>query len=422
MFANAHIFEMDSSTLSADCNPQSIFQPFAVVSQFGPARFFLRRLVLKTARTKLFKNTRLLGMVTLAVIASPMVLAQDAGWYAGLSVGQTRASQDEASMVNSQLGGGYSLSTLNHDDRDTGYKLFGGYQFSRNFAVEGGYFNLGSFGISGSTVPAATFSGTTKVKGLNLDLVGSFPVTDRFSVLGRIGANYADVADSFSSSAPLADPNPSKRDTNLKVGVGLQYAFTEALSMRAEIERYRISEPTGGKGDIDMVSLGLIYRFGAKTPTPAPRVMQPEPVAAIAPAPVMPPPPPAAPLSKVTFAADSLFGFDQSSVTPSGKQELDKFAADLKTVNYDVITVTGHTDRIGAPAYNQKLSERRAQAVSAYLVETSGVPASKIVARGVDGAEPVTKPGDCVGKKVTKVLIACLQPDRRVEIEVAGTR
>src|SRR5450830_1486114 len=103
MFANAHIFEMDSSTLSADCNPQSIFQPFAVVSQFGPARFFLRRLVLKTARTKLFKNTRLLGMVTLAVIASPMVLAQDAGWYAGLSVGQTRASQDEASMVNSQL-------------------------------------------------------------------------------------------------------------------------------------------------------------------------------------------------------------------------------------------------------------------------------------------------------------------------------
>ena len=84
--------------------------------------------------------------------------------------------------------------------------------------------------------------------------------------------------------------------------------------------------------------------------------------------------------------------------------------------------VTGHTDRIGTHAYNLKLSTRRAEAVKTYLVESAGIPVGKIAVKGVDGADPVTKPGDCVGKKATPKLIACLQPDRRVEIEVTGTR
>jgi OOP family OmpA-OmpF porin len=60
--------------------------------------------------------------------------------------------------------------------------------------------------------------------------------------------------------------------------------------------------------------------------------------------------------------------------------------------------------------------------VKAYLLTTTGLAADKIVAKGVNGAEPVTKPEDCSGKKVSKALIACLQPDRRVEAEVSGTR
>ena len=129
---------------------------------------------------------------------------------------------------------------------------------------------------------------------------------------------------------------------------------------------------------------------------------------------------------KVTFSADSsadsLFDFDKSTVKPAGKQALDKFAADLRGANFDVITVTGHTDRIGSHAYNMKLSTRRAEAVKTYLVESAGIPAGKIEARGVDGANPVTKPGECKGKKATKKLIACLGPDRRVEVEVVATR
>ena len=124
----------------------------------------------------------------------------------------------------------------------------------------------------------------------------------------------------------------------------------------------------------------------------------------------------------MTFSADSLYDFDKTTVKPAGKQDLDKLAAELTGARYDVITVTGHTDRIGSPAYNMKLSTHRAEEVKTYLVESAAISAGKIAARGVGESEPVTKPGECKGHKATKALIACLQPDRRVEIEVSGTK
>ena len=129
-----------------------------------------------------------------------------------------------------------------------------------------------------------------------------------------------------------------------------------------------------------------------------------------------------APLMKVAFSADSLFDFNKSVVKPSGREALDKFANDLKGASYGVVKVTGHTDRIGSHEYNMKLSTRRAEAVKSYLSGSAGVPLDKITATGVDGAHPVTRPGQCVGQKPTQKLIACLQPDRRVEVEVSGTR
>ena len=107
---------------------------------------------------------------------------------------------------------------------------------------------------------------------------------------------------------------------------------------------------------------------------------------------------------------------------PEAKLELNKFTADLKGTKYDVIIVTGHTDRIGSHAFNMKLSMRRAEMIKNYMVESAGIPASKISARGMNGSEPVTKPGTCKGNKPTKKLIACLQPDRRVEVEVYYTK
>jgi OOP family OmpA-OmpF porin len=124
---------------------------------------------------------------------------------------------------------------------------------------------------------------------------------------------------------------------------------------------------------------------------------------------------------KVSFSADSLFDFAKDTVKPAGKQALDVFAVELKGAHYRVITVTGYTDRIGSHDYNQKLSERRADSVKLYLIEAAGIPPDKISAQGADGSSPVTKPDECVGQKRTPQLIACLQPDRRVEVEVDAT-
>ena len=380
---------------------------------------------------KLAKASGTLALAALAAIitASPFAAyaaADDSGWYGGLNIGQSRAKIDDPRIRSSLLGAGFTSVSIIDDDRDTGYKLFGGYQFNRNFALEGGYFDLGKFGYTATTVPAGSLTGKIKLRGLNLDAVGILPLAEKFSVFGRVGVNYAEARDNFTSTGLVptpTTPNPSKREANYKFGAGLQYAFTESLAMRAEAERYRINDAVGNRGDIDLLSVGLLYRFGkAPAPVPVRAVAAPEPVVAAAPAPkpvaVIPPPAP----RKVTFSADSLFDFDKAVVKPAGKQHLDKLATDLRDANFNVITVTGYSDRIGSHTYNMKLSTRRAEAVKAYLAESAGIPASKIATKGVDGANPVTKPGDCKGKKATKKLIACLQPDRRVEVEVSGTR
>jgi len=373
------------------------------------------------------KTVGTLGLVGCTVMNIPFALADDSGWYIGGNIGQSRAKIDDARITAQMLVAPTTAASIIDDNRDTGYKLFGGYRYNKNVAVEAGYFDLGQFGFTAATVPAGTLTGKIKLKGLNLDAVGTLPLTEKFSALGRLGLNYAQTRDSFigTGAATVLNPNPSKNQINYKLGAGLQYDFTPSLGMRVEAERYRINDAVGNRGDIDMYSLGLVYRFGVEKPAPAP-VAEPEPVAAPAPKPVAVTPPPP---RKVVFSADSsaesLFDFGKAIVKPSGKQALDRFAADLKGANYEVITVTGHTDRIGSQKYNQKLSERRAEMVKAYLVESAGIPAGKIEAKGVDGAEPVTKPGECKSKKgakATKQLIACLAPDRRVEIEVIATR
>jgi OOP family OmpA-OmpF porin len=91
-------------------------------------------------------------------------------------------------------------------------------------------------------------------------------------------------------------------------------------------------------------------------------------------------------------------------------------------VQFDTIVVTGNTDRIGEPDYNLRLSNSRATAVKDYLVNSADIPAAKVTTRGVNGSEPVTTAAQC-GPQLTRAqLIACLAPDRRVEVEVTGTR
>jgi OOP family OmpA-OmpF porin len=362
-----------------------------------------------------------IGVVALAAFAGPFAAAQDdTGWYVGAGVGRSHAKIDDPRIIDGLSAQGFSTDSISDDNRDTGYKLFGGYQFNRNFALEGGYFYLGRFGFTADTAPAGTLNGSIKLRGVNLDAVGFLPFTGKLSAFGRTGADYSQARDAFSGAGlvDVTNPSPSKNCLNYKLGLGLQYAFNESLAMRLEAERYRIDDAVGNKGDIDLYSVGLVYRFGQKSPV---AVAPPEPVAAYVAPPALPPVP-APVLAKMDFAVDSLFDFAHSDIKPEGKQTLNKFAADLKGTRIDAIKVTGHADRLGRQAYNQALSTRRAEAVKSYLVQSAGIAEGKITANGVDGTDPVTKPGDCKGEKATRKLIACLQPDRRVEVEVTGTR
>lgn len=123
---------------------------------------------------------------------------------------------------------------------------------------------------------------------------------------------------------------------------------------------------------------------------------------------------------KMSFSADALFAFNKSVLKPQGKTMLDELVRELDGGTYDVILVTGHADRIGSKEYNQKLSVRRANTVKDYLV-SKDVPAGRIDAEGKGETQPVTHSGDCKGVKSAKV-IACLQPDRRVDVEMNGTK
>ncbi|MDR1462251.1 MAG: OmpA family protein [Azoarcus sp.] len=123
---------------------------------------------------------------------------------------------------------------------------------------------------------------------------------------------------------------------------------------------------------------------------------------------------------KVRLNADFLFDFDQALLKPDGRTALDDVATQASQLQLEVVIVTGHSDRLGSDVYNQRLSERRAAAVKSYLV-TRGIDASRIYTEGKGRAQPVTGT-QCASVRGRKDLIECLQPDRRVDIEIIGTK
>ena len=184
------------------------------------------------------------------------------------------------------------------------------------------------------------------------------------------------------------------------------------------------------RGAVVKNGTGLCWRTGYWTPAMAVEECDPDLVKKVAPmaapakaAPAPAPAPVAAPkpaAQKVTLAADALFDFNKADLRPEGKAKLDKLAGDIKGIKLEVIIAVGHADRFGTDAYNQKLSEKRAESVKAYLVG-KGIEPNRVYTEGKGEKQPITKADQCKGPKSKKV-IDCLQPDRRVEIEVIGTK
>ncbi|EXI89540.1 MAG: Outer membrane protein II* [Candidatus Accumulibacter regalis] len=216
----------------------------------------------------------------------------------------------------------------------------------------------------------------------------------------------------------------SKIITTLLASIGLFAAVGAAQAQTAADRVYVIDS----RGEVAMSGAGLCWRTGFWTPAAAakdpagckcdkdllPKEVCEPPMAKAAAATAKPSG------DKVTVAADALFDFNKATLRPAGKAKLDEVVAMSKQIKLEVIIAVGHTDRIGSDAYNQKLSERRAASVKAYLV-SKGVEANRVYTEGKGEKQPVTQPGQCPGGKSAKV-IECLQPDRRVDIELIGTK
>ena len=286
------------------------------------------------------------------------------------------------------------------------YGVFGGYQITDNLAVEAGYeyFGRAKTKTNGEQYFRHTAHGTT------LALKGSYPVLADLDVYGRVGAAL------IRSDYKINVGNDVEKFHNLKVSpvfaAGVEYAILPELALRAEYQwvsrvgnlgkaqnKANKARTTEYSPDIGSVSLGLSYRFGqGAAPAPAPEVVS----------------------RTFNLNSDVTFAFGKADLKPQAQGVLDGIYGEIAQVKSANVKVAGYTDRIGSDAYNQKLSQKRAETVANYLV-AKGVPQNDISATGYGEANPVTGT-KCDAVKGRKALIACLADDRRVEIAVSGTK
>jgi OOP family OmpA-OmpF porin len=171
-------------------------------------------------------KTQLLAACIAVGAVSAQAQVAGTGLYVGGNVGQSKwKGGDFPGLDSSNIGG----------------KLYGGYEFTPNLALELGYTEFGDFDYTGSSI---------KANGVFVDAVGKIPFTQKFSGLARVGA----------FSGKLKTGAGSDRGTSWKAGLGVQYDLTPNAAVRGEYERYRF-DALGGTPKADMFTVGLNYRF-----------------------------------------------------------------------------------------------------------------------------------------------------------------
>jgi OmpA-OmpF porin, OOP family len=182
-----------------------------------------------------------LGIAGAMAFAGP-ALAQDTGFYAGLSLGQSTA--DDACT-------GVSGPGISCDDKDTAWKIFGGFQFNRHFALEFGYTDLGEVSASAPGVNVSIESSA-----FELVAVGMLPIADKFSIYGKLGM-YRGETDASAPGQSISESN-----TDLTFGVGVRFDLTKNLGVRAEWQKYTdVGGGDIGTADVDVISIGVLFRF-----------------------------------------------------------------------------------------------------------------------------------------------------------------
>ena len=188
---------------------------------------------------------KLLVAITVSLI-SATAIAQDAGWYVGGGFGQSKAKD----FCDGLSGGGVTC-----EDTDVAVKAMGGYQFTRNFAVEFGVTNAGSMEARGAGGRLTVDVGIAEAAA-----VGILPLGDKFSAFGKFGLYSSAVRWELRTTTLNDDERTT--NTDFTYGIGLGFAITPKLVLRAEWQRYQdVDAGALGKSDADLMTLGMVYRF-----------------------------------------------------------------------------------------------------------------------------------------------------------------
>lgn len=193
------------------------------------------------------KRTKILLAAILGLSAALATLQASAqGFYIGASFGSS--DFDKGNVIPDLM------TTGNVDGKDSGTKLFGGYQVNRNLGLELAYADLGKTNYGpGSSGPCSVTNGTVKASGFNFSAVGTLPLNPSFDLFGKIGFYAWEAkANDTTCGAPFSD---KATGTDLSYGVGATYNLTKNFGIRAEWEQYKAVD------DISLLSIGVAYKF-----------------------------------------------------------------------------------------------------------------------------------------------------------------
>ena len=191
-------------------------------------------------------------------------VAQSQGFYGGLSLGAASSDIDKSALDRELTSAGVTGLSSDADENDVGYKAYLGYGFTPNFAVEGGYANLGS-----PEYKASFTGGNAKADweshGMYVQAVGRAPVANRFSLLAKGGVYFAENEVDIRATGPggSASTDDSDSEINFVFGFGGEYALNPSTSVRFEWERFLNvgDDDVGGEADVELMSLGLRFNF-----------------------------------------------------------------------------------------------------------------------------------------------------------------
>lgn len=211
----------------------------------------------------------LMSALTLALIwANP----SHAQWYLGAGVGESAARLDEGVQAAGRFTAqGFASAQTGIDKRDTAFRVFGGYQFLPNVAVEAGVVDLGQFGIHSTTSGGAgSLNNDLKVSAVDLSIVGSLR-RNSWSLFGRVGAASSEVKSSVSAGGAVAlsssnSASYKKFSTKVTYGLGAEYWIAPKTSIRGEWSRYekiKMIDAIGAERgvSINVYTLGAVYHF-----------------------------------------------------------------------------------------------------------------------------------------------------------------